>query len=157
MATKLAGESERGRVGGIFRAGNLKILLRSQRMIFLIILIQQDAKFDEIPCIHCDPTIVSRFCKSFCCCVGELQSRSCRQHRKYRGSPTLEFCYGFQGWEKGEGERREANQNFTALKTRGELQLNSCYERWCSKILLLENWMERIIANCCTASSIWRR
>lgn len=108
MATKLAGESERGRVGGIFRAGNLKILLRSQRMIFLIILIQQDAKFDEIPCIHRDPTIVSRFCKSFCCCVGELQSRSCRQHRKYRGSPTL----GSATVSKAErrGRRKEERQ-----------------------------------------------
>lgn len=137
---------------GIFRAGNLKILrflhrsqgsLPSSMKLYIAIVLQ-----------------------SFCCRRGRATAKIGvgRQAAAAAASPRIANAsfatLGFQGFE-GKKKKR-GDQNFTALQTRGESHLNSCYSNNYDAprfyfILLREeetgHWMERIIANSCVLAT----
>lgn len=143
----MAGESERK--SGDFQSGKF------ENSPFPSSFNRFVAKFDEI--VHRD-----RFAKLLLSAWASYgQDRRRQQQQQVRGSPTPVLLRQVSKASEGKKKKR-GDQNFTALQTRGESHLNSCYSNNYDAprfyfILLREeetgHWMERIIANSCVLAT----
>ena len=59
---------------------------------------------------HRDPTIVSRFCKSFCRCVGEMLRPRSRRQQIARMIANASSATVSKAWEQPRGEGEEERQ-----------------------------------------------